>query len=210
MATYYCTLSNYIVSVEKDQEIYMHLPAEPPSNHGEQHIPPLSWPTTGRIVLECDLRMKLSIIPQDQTKLFRGSIHKNLDTLGLYSDDDEIWKALEERCQLKATVSSLPNQLDSSATASIDSATDTILQRIIREGVFRMHYCNSSSQSSTVFDNDFGHLVEYEEPSKLMETNSYFSKLVADQYCANYQRETLLITKHNVLETKYFTFLVQL
>ena len=61
-----------------------------------------------------DLRMKLSIIPQDQTKLFRGSIHKNLDTLGLYSDDDEIWKALEERCQLKATVSSLPNQLDSS------------------------------------------------------------------------------------------------
>uniref|UniRef100_A0A0A0K7I7 ABC transporter domain-containing protein n=1 Tax=Cucumis sativus TaxID=3659 RepID=A0A0A0K7I7_CUCSA len=65
------------------------------------------------------------------------------------------------------------------ATTSIDSATDTILQRIIREGVFRMHYCNSSSQSSTVFDNDFGHLVEYEEPSKLMETNSYFSKLVS-------------------------------
>ena len=73
-----------------------------------------------------------------------------------------------------------------------------------------MHCCNSSSQNSTVFDNDFSHLVEYEEPSKLMETNSYFSKLVADQYCANYQRETLLITKHNVLETKYFTFLVQL
>ncbi|KAK7822012.1 abc transporter c family member 8 [Quercus suber] len=108
--------------------------------------------------------MKLSIIPQEPT-LFKGSVRTNLDPLGLYSDD-EIWEALD-KCQLMATISSLPNLLDSSvmsaegenwsagqrqlfclgrvllkrnkilvldeATASIDSATDAILQRIIRQ-----------------------------------------------------------------------------
>ncbi|XP_020225919.1 ABC transporter C family member 8 isoform X2 [Cajanus cajan] len=165
-----------------------------------------------------DLRMKLSIIPQEPT-LFKGSIRTNLDPLGLYSDDD-IWKALE-KCQLKETISRLPNLLDSSvsdeggnwslgqrqlfclgrvllkrnrilvldeATASIDSATDVILQRIIRQEFAECTVITVAHRVPTVIDSDmvmvlsYGKLVEYDEPSKLMETNSSFSKLVAEYW----------------------------
>ncbi|XP_057976942.1 ABC transporter C family member 8 [Malania oleifera] len=167
-----------------------------------------------------DLRMKLSIIPQEPT-LFRGSVRTNLDPLGLYSDD-EIWKALE-KCQLKATISSLPNRLDSSvsdegenwsagqrqlfclgrvllmrnrilvldeATASIDSATDAVLQSVIREEFSECTVITVAHRVPTVIDSDmvmvlsYGNLVEYDEPSKLMVTNSSFSKLVAEYWAS--------------------------
>ncbi|KAI3455540.1 hypothetical protein Pfo_012203 [Paulownia fortunei] len=185
-------------------------------------------PYSGQIIIDgldiCsiglrDLRLKLSIIPQEPT-LFRGSVRTNLDPLGLHSDD-EIWKALE-KCQLKATISKLPNLLDSSAvsdegenwsmgqrqlfclgrvllkrsrilvldeaTASIDSSTDAILQRIIRQEFANCTVITVAHRVPTVIDSDmvmvlsYGKLVEYDEPSKLMETNSSFSKLVAEYW----------------------------
>ncbi|XP_022721513.1 ABC transporter C family member 8-like isoform X3 [Durio zibethinus] len=212
-------------------------------------------PASGKILIDgldiCsmglkDLRMKLSIIPQEPT-LFRGSIRTNLDPLGLYSDD-EIWKVNQlmtvtskgfnnelfesfylpyilvqglEKCQLKTTIIGLPNKLDSSvsdegenwsvgqrqlfclgrvllnrnrilvldeATASIDSATDAILQRIIRQEFSNCTVITVAHRVPTVIDSDMvmvlsgGNLVEYDEPSNLMERNSSFSKLVAEYW----------------------------
>ncbi|PIN18557.1 Peptide exporter, ABC superfamily [Handroanthus impetiginosus] len=184
-------------------------------------------PYNGRILIDdvdiCtiglkDLRLRLSIIPQEPT-LFRGSVRTNLDPLGLHSDD-EIWKALE-KCQLKETISELPNLLESSvsdegenwsmgqrqlfclgrvllkrnkilvldeATASIDSATDAILQKIIRQEFANCTVITVAHRVPTVIDSDmvmvlsYGKLVEYDEPSKLMGTNSSFAKLVAEYW----------------------------
>ncbi|GMI77928.1 multidrug resistance-associated protein 6 [Hibiscus trionum] len=184
-------------------------------------------PASGKILIDgldiCsvglkDLRMKLSIIPQEPT-LFRGSIRTNLDPLGLYSDD-EIWKVLE-KCQLKAIISGLPKMLDSSvsdegenwsvgqrqlfclgrvllkrnrilvldeATASIDSATDAILQRIIREEFSNCTVVTVAHRVPTVIDSDmvmvlsYGELQEYDEPSNLLATNSSFSMLNFSSY----------------------------
>ncbi|KAH8514551.1 hypothetical protein Peur_058121 [Populus x canadensis] len=186
-------------------------------------------PESGKILIDgldiCsmglkDLRMKLSIIPQEPT-LFRGSIRTNLDPLGLHSDQ-EIWEALD-KCQLKATISSLPHLLDSSvsdegenwsagqrqlfclgrvllkrnrilvldeATASIDSATDAILQRIIRREFSDCTVITVAHRVPTVIDSDmvmvlsYGKLLEYGEPTKLLETNSSFSKLVAEYWAS--------------------------
>ncbi|KAI9109436.1 hypothetical protein K1719_019490 [Acacia pycnantha] len=171
-----------------------------------------------------DLRMKLSIIPQEPT-LFRGSIRTNLDPIGIYSDN-EIWEALE-KCQLKSTISRLPNLLDSSvndegdnwsvgqrqllclgrvilkrnkilvldeATASIDSATDSILQQVIRQEFAGCTVITIAHRVPTVIDSDMvmvlsnGKVVEYDEPSKLMKTNSSFAKLVAEYWSSHHNK----------------------
>uniref|UniRef100_A0A1D1ZGM2 ABC transporter C family member 8 n=1 Tax=Anthurium amnicola TaxID=1678845 RepID=A0A1D1ZGM2_9ARAE len=191
-------------------------------------------PVGGRILIDkldiCsmglrDLRMKLSIIPQE-TALFRGSVRSNLDPLGLFSDQ-QIWEAIE-KCQLKTMVSNLPNLLDSSvsdegenlsagqrqlfclgrillqrnkilvldeATASIDSATDAILQRVIKEEFSSCTVITIAHRVPTVTDSDMvmvlsnGEVVEYDKPSRLMESNSAFSRLVAE-YCGPSVKES--------------------
>ncbi|CAG2101388.1 unnamed protein product [Medioppia subpectinata] len=63
---------------------------------------------TGSIGLR-DLRSAISIIPQDPV-VFTGSVRKNLDPFGEYSDQN-MWSSLED-VQLRGPLGDLPGQLD--------------------------------------------------------------------------------------------------
>ncbi|KAK8989741.1 hypothetical protein V6N11_064158 [Hibiscus sabdariffa] len=201
---WYCTLSNYVISVERIKQ-FMYIPEEPPAII-EDNRPPSSWPSKGRIELQ-ELKIR-----------YRSNAPLVLK--GISCTFKEGTRALE-KCQLKTTISGLPNKLDSSvsdegenwslgqrqlfclgrvllkrnrilvldeATASIDSATDAILQRIIREEFSNCTVITVAHRVPTVLDSDmvmvlsYGKLLEYDEPSNLMATNSSFSKLVAEYW----------------------------
>jgi ABC-type multidrug transport system fused ATPase/permease subunit len=75
------------------------------------------------------------------------------------------------------------------ATASIDSTTDTILQKLIREGFKNCTVITVAHRIPTVADSDMilsmtdGLMAEYDAPLKLLEnSHTLFAKLVAEYW----------------------------
>jgi ABC-type multidrug transport system fused ATPase/permease subunit len=75
------------------------------------------------------------------------------------------------------------------ATASIDSTTDTILQKLIREGFKNCTVITVAHRIPTVADSDMilsmtdGVMAEYDTPLKLLEnSHTLFAKLVAEYW----------------------------
>ncbi|XP_072965650.1 ABC transporter C family member 8-like isoform X1 [Typha angustifolia] len=170
-----------------------------------------------------DLRTKLSIIPQEATlfrgsvrsnldplglytdsaiweALEKCQLKSTISSLPALldspvSDDGENWSAGQRQLFCLGRVLLRKNRilvLDE-ATASIDSATDAILQRVIRKEFSSCTVITIAHRVPTVTDSDmvmvlsFGELVEYDKPSNLMENkNSAFSNLVAE-YWSNYE-----------------------
>ncbi|KAK9077005.1 hypothetical protein SSX86_005340 [Deinandra increscens subsp. villosa] len=159
-----------------------------------------------------DLRSRLSIIPQDPA-MFEGTIRVNLDPLNQHPDA-EIWEALD-KCQLGDIVRGKDEKLESlenwsvgqrqlfclgrallkksrilvldEATASIDSATDGILQKIITQEFKERTIITIAHRIHTVIDSDLvlvlsdGKIAEYETPTRLLEKeNSFFSRLIKE------------------------------
>ncbi|XP_010027279.3 putative ABC transporter C family member 15 [Eucalyptus grandis] len=165
-------------------------------------------PSGGRILIDgvdiCkiglqDLRLRLSIIPQDPI-LFEGSVRRNLDPLEEHSDQ-EIWEVLN-KCHVAEMVRQDPRLLDApvaedgenwsvgqrqlaclarvllkkrrilvldEATASVDTATDNQIQKTIREETGNCTIITIAHRIPTIIDND---LVLVLDEGKIVEYDS--------------------------------------
>ncbi|KAI8540447.1 hypothetical protein RHMOL_Rhmol09G0264600 [Rhododendron molle] len=156
-------------------------------------------PSGGKIVVDGidistlglhDLRSRFGIIPQDPT-LFNGTVRYNLDPLSQHSDK-EIWER-QLFCLGRALLRRSKILVLDEATASIDNATDLILQRTIRTEFSDCTVITVAHRIPTVMDCTMvlaisdGKLVEYDEPMNLMRReDSLFGQLVKE-YWSHYQ-----------------------
>ncbi|OIW13223.1 hypothetical protein TanjilG_03552 [Lupinus angustifolius] len=117
-------------------------------------------PSTGSILIDNinisgiglhDLQSHLRIIPQDPA-LFKGTIRGNLDPLEEHSDK-EIWE-----WQLVSLGRALLKQskilVVDEATTSVDTATDNLIQKIIREEFRDCTVCTIAHHIPSVIDSD--------------------------------------------------------
>ncbi|KAJ7299118.1 hypothetical protein O6H91_Y301700 [Diphasiastrum complanatum] len=173
-----------------------------------------------------DLRSGLSIIPQEPTlfrgtvrfnldpleqysdsavwdaieKCQLGDIiREKLEQLDSpVGDDGENWSVGQRQlfCLGRALLKSSRILVLDEATASIDNATDSVLQKIIREEFSECTVITVAHRIPTVVDSDMvlalsnGLLAEFDQPMKLLKCKtSLFAKLVAE-YWSNAQYKT--------------------
>uniref|UniRef100_A0A3B6DMQ7 ABC transporter C family member 13 n=1 Tax=Triticum aestivum TaxID=4565 RepID=A0A3B6DMQ7_WHEAT len=142
-----------------------------------------------------DLRGRLSIIPQDPT-MFEGTVRGNLDPLNEYSDQ-HVWElskmgktGVSDRqlfCLGRVLLKRSNVLVLDEATASVDSSTDAIIQKTLREEFGDCTVLTVAHRIHTVIDSDLilvfseGRIIEYDTPSRLLEDkNSEFSRLIKE------------------------------
>ncbi|KAJ3652692.1 hypothetical protein Zmor_018635 [Zophobas morio] len=156
------------------------------------------------------LRSKISVVPQEPT-IFSGTLRENIDPRGQYSDDD-IWKAisnvnlslfqnLDEKidnnlstcqkqlvCVCRALVQCNKIVILDESSASVDSDTEALLQKIITEDfaectvIAIMHKLRYILEFDLVLVVDKGEIIESgDPPSLLSKKNGVLSNLFKKQ-----------------------------
>ncbi|XP_058809452.1 ATP-binding cassette sub-family C member 4-like [Phymastichus coffea] len=157
------------------------------------------------------LRSKISIIPQEPF-LFKATLRKNLDPVDEFKDA-LLWSALDD-VELKEMFNTLEFPIEfggsnlslgqrqlvclarailkqnkililDEATATIDLATDALIQKTIRDKFNKCTVLTIAHRLNTVVDSDKilvmenGRVMEYDHPYLLLQNNdSYFSKMI--------------------------------
>ncbi|GFY91522.1 multidrug resistance-associated protein 9 [Actinidia rufa] len=164
-----------------------------------------------------DLRSRLSIIPQDPTlfqgtmrsnldplqqytdqeiwavmdKCHLADIVRNDQRLldMPVAEDGENWSMGQRQlvCLARVLLQRRKILILDEATASVDTATDNVIQRSIREETSRCTVITVAHRIPTIIDNDLvmvldgGKIAEYDSPTELLKNNSSaFSKLVTE------------------------------
>ncbi|KAL1959109.1 hypothetical protein VTO42DRAFT_2896 [Malbranchea cinnamomea] len=159
-----------------------------------------------------EIRSRITGVAQDAF-LLRGTLRLNADPSGYLSDGAiinalkavHLWSVVEERGGLDADIDDLhlshgqkqllclaramlrPSTiliLDE-ATSNVDTKTDEIMQRVIRERLSRHTIIAVAHKLDTILDFDkvalldAGELIEYDDPYTLLSTDSAFARLYA-------------------------------
>ncbi|KAL9998518.1 putative ABC-type xenobiotic transporter [Helianthus debilis subsp. tardiflorus] len=157
-------------------------------------------PTGGSIIIDGidiltlglhDLRSQFGIIPQELV-LFEGIVRSNIDPIGQHSgrsrvvDNGDNWSVRQRQLLCLGRVLLKQSRLlfMDEATASVDSQTDAVIRKIIREDFADSTIIRIAHRIPTVMDCDralvidAGYAKEFDEPSRLIQKLSLLGALV--------------------------------
>ncbi|KAI3900401.1 hypothetical protein MKW92_028247 [Papaver armeniacum] len=175
-----CNAQNKMISVERILQ-YSKLTSEAPLVI-EECRPPSNWPEFGKICFK-----NLEALHKCQLGNLVGTKEGKLDST--VADNGENWSVGQRQlfCLGRALLKKSSILVLDEATASIDSATDGIIQKIISQEFENRTVVAIAHRIHTIIDSDLvlvlseGRIAEYDMPAKLLEReDSFFSKLIKE------------------------------
>ncbi|KAI3950613.1 hypothetical protein MKW92_000230 [Papaver armeniacum] len=175
-----CNAQNKMISVERILQ-YSKLTSEAPSVI-EECRPPSNWPEFGKICFK-----NLEALHKCQLGNLVRTKEGKLDST--VADNGENWSVGQRQlfCLGRALLKKSSILVLDEATASIDSATDGIIQKIISQEFENRTVVTIAHRIHTIIDSDLvlvlseGRIAEYDMPAKLLEReDSFFSKLIKE------------------------------